>query len=176
MLPCSNFNASSRYKGHVNARVGGKSNTYREYHEDAHYLFARNKYRRELASLFPEEIGILSIDNMSKIKVGAPAVSRYHQIKTFLPVNDQPNLSEYDFPVPGYLLGTSRYMFLEPKTNVIPEDTLSSIYNKECAGILVNESKSSKTCKSQELKDHSVMCWLINLRFILTLAPLAKRS
>ena len=139
MLPCSNFNASSRYKGHVNARVGGKSNTYQEYHEDAHYLFARNKYRRELASLFHKEIGILSIDNMSKIKVGAPAVSRYHQIKTFLPVNDQPNLSEYDFPVPGYLLGTSRYMFLEPKTNVIPEDTLSSIYNKECAGILVNE-------------------------------------
>ena len=30
-------------------------------------------------------------------------------------------------------------MFLEPKTNVIPEDTLSSIYDKECAGIVVNE-------------------------------------
>ena len=64
--PNSNFNASSRYRGHVNARVGVKSNTYREYHEDAHYLFARNKYRRELASLFPKEIGILSIDDMVK--------------------------------------------------------------------------------------------------------------
>lgn len=137
--PNKKFNASSRYKGYVNARVGVKSNTYREYHEDAHYLFARNKYRRELASLFPKEIGILSIDDMSKIKVGAPAVSRYHQIKTFLPVNDQPNLNDHDFPVPGYLLGTSGYMFLEPKTNVVHEEILSSVYDQECTGHGVND-------------------------------------
>ena len=51
---------------------------------------------------------------MAKIKVGAPAVSGYHQIKCILPVNEQENLNDHDFPVPGYLLATSGYMFLEP--------------------------------------------------------------
>ena len=37
--------------------------------------------RHELSSLFPNDISILSVDNMEKIKVGAPAVSRYHQVK-----------------------------------------------------------------------------------------------
>ena len=47
------------------------------------------------------------------MKVGAPAVSRYHQIKSVLTVSDQENLKEHDFPVPGYRLATSGYMFLE---------------------------------------------------------------
>lgn len=69
--------------------------------------------RHELASLFSEEIAILSVDDMAKIKVGAPAVSRYHQIKRFFLENDRLNLSDHDFPVPGYLLNVSGYMFLE---------------------------------------------------------------
>ena len=112
---------------------------------------------------------------MSKIKVGAPAVSRYHQIKTFLPVNDQPNLSDHDFLViPGYLLGTSRYMFLEPKTNVIPEDTLSSIYDKECAGIVVNEEFQNMQVTGVKGSLYDVLAH--QFKIYLTLAPLAKRS
>ena len=34
---------NERYKGYVSARVGTKFNSYREPHNDAHYLFARNK-------------------------------------------------------------------------------------------------------------------------------------
>ena len=115
--PNKNFHASMRYKSYVNARVWTKSNSYREYHPDAHYLFARNKMRRELVTMFPNEMGILSINDMAKIKVGAPAVSRYHQLRAFFPTADQPNLSDHDFPVPGYLLTASGYMFLEYKSN-----------------------------------------------------------
>ena len=50
---------------------------------------------------------------MAKIKVGAPAAIRYHQVKCLFLENDTPNLNDHDFPIPGYLLNVSGYMFLE---------------------------------------------------------------
>ena len=79
--PNKHFRAAERYTAFINARVGTKINTYREFHQDTQYLFARNKMRHKLSSLFPNDISILSVDDMAKIKVGAPAVSRYHQVK-----------------------------------------------------------------------------------------------
>ena len=71
--------------------------------KDAHYLFARNKFRREFVSMFPRSASILSTDDMAKIKFGPPAVSRYHQVcKMFMKDNNM-NLPDYDFPIPGYL-------------------------------------------------------------------------
>ena len=67
----------------------------------------------ELSSLFPNDISILSAHDMARIKVGAPAVSRHHQVKRLFLENDTPNLNDHDFPVPGYLLNVSRHMFLE---------------------------------------------------------------
>ena len=69
--------------------------------------------RRGLSSLFPNDISILSVDDMAKIKVGAPAASRYHQVKCLFLENDTPNLNDHDFPIPGYLLNVSGHMFLE---------------------------------------------------------------
>ena len=104
--PNKGFRSSERYKGYIDARVGTKANSYREPHPDAHYLFACNKMRRELASLFNDEISVISIDDMAKVKVGAPAVSRYHQLQRIFPTND---------PVSGYLLNVSGHMFLQSK-------------------------------------------------------------
>ena len=111
-----------QYNGYVHAKVGTKSNSYRESHIDAHYLFARNKMRRELGSLFSTNINVLSVDDMSKIKVGAPAVSRYHQIKRFFPDSDGHNHKDHDFPYPGYLLNVSGHMFLEQKNSEVPAE------------------------------------------------------
>ena len=116
--PNKSFVASNRYKGYVNARVGTKSNCYRELHEDAHYLFARNKYRREFVSLYPKNAVMISRDDMAKVKVGPPAVSRYHQIKKMFLEEDQPNYPDHDFTVPGYLLNVSGYMTLEQKVGM----------------------------------------------------------
>jgi hypothetical protein len=46
---------------------------------------------------------------MAKIKLGAPAVSRYHQIQCLYPMGDSPNYSDHDFPVSNYLLSLSGY-------------------------------------------------------------------
>ena len=159
--PNKTFNASGRYKEHINARVGVKSNCYREFHEDAHYLFSRNKYRRELASLFPNEIGILSIDDMSKIKVGAPAVSRYHQIRSFVPMNDQPNLKDHDFPVPGYLLATSGYMFLEPKIDDNTMEPLSTAHDQEL--IVVNNGFQNMRVSGDKESIYDVLAHQLNI-------------
>ena len=70
---------------------------------DAHYLFARNKFRREFVSMFPRSASILSTDDMSKIKFGLPAVSRYHQVRKMFMKDENMNLPDYDFPVPRYL-------------------------------------------------------------------------
>ena len=63
------------------------------------------------------------MDVMAKIKVGPPALSRYHQLKRLFPSADQPNFSDHDFPIPGYYLNVSGYMELdcshfEPNTTV----------------------------------------------------------
>ena len=123
--PNRSRNASKRYKSIVQAKTGVKSNTYREPHIDAHYLFARNKQRREFAELFKEDIDVLSIDDMAKVKVGAPAVSRYHQLRRIYAKENMPNLSDHDFPTPGYLINVSGYMLLESTRGpleTIPEE------------------------------------------------------
>ena len=51
-VPNKSQPSSESYKGFIDARAGTKSNAYREYHQDAHYLFSRNKYCREFATLF----------------------------------------------------------------------------------------------------------------------------
>lgn len=99
--------ASQRYQGLVDARVGTKSNRYREFHPDSHYLFSRNKHRREFCTLFKADSCIVSMDDMAKIKVGAPAVSRYHQLRRICPNLNMPNFENHDFPVPNYLLSAS---------------------------------------------------------------------
>ena len=38
---------------------------------------------------------------MAKIKVDAPAVSRYHEIRSILPVSDPENLNDHDLLCQG---------------------------------------------------------------------------
>ena len=112
-VPNKSHNASARYKGHINARVGKKCNSYRESQIDAHYLFSRNKFRREFVSMFPRPASILPTDDMAKIEVGPPAVSRYHQVRKTFMKDDNMNLPDHDFPIPGYLSNASGYMWLQ---------------------------------------------------------------
>ena len=113
--PRKNTVAARRYKGVINAKRGRNDTSYREEHQDSHYLFARVAYRLELAAMFADETAVFSCDDMNKLKVGAAAVSRYHQLSRYFEVGDSPNLPDHDFPVPGYLLIPSGYMMLEGK-------------------------------------------------------------
>ena len=104
--------ASTRYKALIAARVPEKRNQYREDHQDQHYLFTRVAYMREFSAMFSEECAIFSADDMNKIKVGALAVSRYHQIQRYFPTEDTPNVPDHDLPIPGYQSTPSGYMRL----------------------------------------------------------------
>ena len=53
--------------------------------------------------MFPRSASILSTDDMARIKVGLPAVSRYHQVRKMFMKDDNMNFPDYDFPVPRYL-------------------------------------------------------------------------
>ena len=67
---------SKRYKALVDSKLGVKNNSFREYHEDSHYLFARNKQRREFATLLGPKACILSMDDMAKLKAGSLSILR----------------------------------------------------------------------------------------------------
>ena len=56
------------------------------------------------------------MDDMAKLNVGAPAVSRYHNIRRLFATSDAPNYKDHDFPVSNYLLSVSGYMILEDRT------------------------------------------------------------
>ena len=80
---------------------------------------------------------------MAKIKVGAPALSRYYQIRSILQFSDQESLNDQDFPVPGHLLATSSYMFLESSQSSTNKSEIfhSSIYDQESPTEYVDFSK-----------------------------------
>ena len=144
--PNSGNIASKRYKSYIDARVGSKLNSYREPHEDAHYIFARNKYRREFASMFNKSVCKLSKDDMAKVKVGPPAVSRYHQIRRYFLGADTPNMPHHDFPIPGYLLNVSGYMMLEKEKPKIDqsEDTMNIENSSVHDNNQINDQKNSE--------------------------------
>ena len=110
--PNKHFRAADRYKALVNAGVGTKQNSYQEFHPVAHKQDAQNKMHQELGTLFSDKIATISVNDMVKIKMGAPTVSHYHQMKHLFPENNLPNLNDHGFPVPGYLLTVSGHMFL----------------------------------------------------------------
>ena len=74
--------------------------------------------RRELGTILSKKISVVSVDDMAKNKVGVPAVSQYHQLNRIFPEKDGPVLNDYDFPMPGYLISVSGYMFLQDEEKI----------------------------------------------------------
>ena len=58
----------------------------------------------------------------------ATAVSRYHQQNRFFLINNSPNVSDHDFPNPGYLLNCSGYQQLVLKAEPNHADTVEEEY------------------------------------------------
>eukprot|EP00117_Sycon_ciliatum_P012228 scpid102493/ scgid13378/ len=89
---------AAHYTGLVQSRVTGKDNSLQKEHVDAHFAFAQVKYVKEFCQHFEAECVQLSCDDMNKVNVGVLAVSRYHQLNHFFPVDDKPQYSDHDFP------------------------------------------------------------------------------
>ncbi|XP_070555394.1 uncharacterized protein [Ptychodera flava] len=115
VAPHKGVNAASLYTGAIDARIPTATNNRRKEDVNAHYYFCQVKYIMEFCSKFKDSTTVISCDNMNKVKVGVPAVSRYHQQGRFYPNNDAPDFEDHDFPNPGYLITPAGYMVLTPQ-------------------------------------------------------------
>ena len=110
-----NTRDAARHQDGIDVRVGTKQNNLSNSHPDSHEYFAQKRNIQQFASLFPEEVSIFSCDSKNKVHIGGQAVSRYHQLRTFFPVDDAPNYLDHDFPTPSYLIEPDGCMLLQSK-------------------------------------------------------------
>ena len=115
--PRKGTHAADGYKNVVDARPGVKDNSNRKSHPDQHHCASQVKTAREFGSDNKSQCVTLPCDDKSKIKMGLPAVSRYHQLNKFFVQSDSPQYNDHDFPVPGYLISPSGYMVIENGNN-----------------------------------------------------------
>ena len=106
--PISSVRASAGYHGKINARRATRKNNWREVTEGTHFARAE----RRLVDEFMESQGQLrlSCDDMNIIQVGRSAVSRFHQMKTFFPVDSGPDYAVHDFPNSEYGIKLGGFM------------------------------------------------------------------
>ena len=104
-----------RYRGHLDVRVPQKRNNVHISHPDSHYCRAQMAYMLEFGQKFSRSVATLSCDNKIKVNVGTLAVSRYHQLKHFFPVDDAPNYNDNNFPWANAKIVPSGYLLLEHK-------------------------------------------------------------
>jgi hypothetical protein len=108
--PRSALRSSNRYFCVIDGNIPSKRNDIRKINRDGHYSMAASKLLDESLVQFPAEVCFLSADRKAKLKVGPPAVSRYHQIQRFFQGRDTPNYGDHDFNFPGYLLDLAGFM------------------------------------------------------------------
>ncbi|XP_077867443.1 uncharacterized protein LOC144356671 [Saccoglossus kowalevskii] len=124
VAPNKRFKASALYTADIDAKIPKTStNNQRKLDENSHFYFTQVKYCMELASKYAESCVAISCDNMNKVKIGVPAVSRYHQQTRYFPRRDTPDFNDHDFPNPGYLITPAGYMLLKTEHSS-PDDVL----------------------------------------------------
>ena len=111
--PRKGTHAADGCKRGVDARPGVKDNSNRKSHPDQHHCASQVKTAREFGSDHKSQCVTLSCDDKSKIMMGLPAVSRYHQLRKFFVQIDSPQCNDHDFPVPRYLISPYGYMVIE---------------------------------------------------------------
>ena len=110
--PTKNNDAAKYYKELFPGRPPPKRNNLRMSNNDAH--FANSECLTSAEFLERHSQLCLSLDNMNHIKVGALAVSRYHQISRIYLAQYAPNYEDHhDFPTPGYYIVCSGVQVLD---------------------------------------------------------------
>ena len=112
VAPRQGVRNASRYTDLVQARVPGKDNSLHHSNEDSHFAFAQCNYAMEFGQHFSDACVTLSCDDMNKVHVGTLAVSRYHQLQHFFPMDDKPQYNDHDFPFADSKIIPSGYMAL----------------------------------------------------------------
>ena len=98
----------------------------------------------------------------SKIGVGRPAVSRYHQLKKFFIAGDDPDYCDHDFPTPGYLICLSGYMVIQHPQSGNTQDASGRDHVKYGhTGPLGLERNGGRVCLVTLRYSHILICRLI---------------
>ena len=82
----------------------------------------------EFGEHFKAIMDFLSVDDKAKIKIGIPAVSRYHQLARFLLIWDVLAYKNHDYPEHGNLLTPSGYLIMQFLDSSMEVDT----FGREC--------------------------------------------
>ena len=107
---------ANRYHGVVPAKVPGKRNAAAQDHAHVQHCASQVNLAMEFAADHQDEVMAFSCDDMNKIQIGSMAVSRYHQIRRFFVVGDEPNYPDHDFPVKNNKIIPSGYLCLTSKS------------------------------------------------------------
>ena len=108
-----NTRQASLHKDCLDVRVGSKNCDVSNENPNAHEYFAATRNIREMCAMYSDECTIFSCDSKAKVHIGGQAVSRYHQLRTFFPTDDQPHYHDHDFPICGYLIEPDGYLLLK---------------------------------------------------------------
>lgn len=115
VAPDKKTKSSKMYYGVVDAKVTPKRNTNVDDRVNRHY------YRSEVKMLVEcfEHFGFptMSMDDMNAIQVGRPAVSRYHQNKSFFKLGKGKNYATHDFPHAKYNIKAGGMLIHEHKAS-----------------------------------------------------------
>ena len=100
MPPRKRTTNAARYKQLIKACVPHKRNDeLHATHADRQFCEAQVKMAMEFSARHSHRFQMVSADDMNKVNIGVPAVSRYHQLRRFFAVADGPNMPDHDFPV-----------------------------------------------------------------------------
>ena len=131
--------------------MSGKRNQYREENQNQHFLFAKVSYLEEFVSMLRDECHLVSCDDTNKTRMGpSTVVSRYHQISRFYMLDDSPNLSDHNFPNPGYLIVPSGYMSLSWTTEL--EHIDKEYFASELNDLTNYDEPSNEKCQPEEIE------------------------
>ncbi|XP_063963637.1 uncharacterized protein LOC135156137 [Lytechinus pictus] len=124
IAPNKRNNASSDYRGLIDAKVASKKNSSNAMREDTHYCRERAKNSLELLADLGEISAAISMDNKNKVHIGEAtlAVDRRLQPGRFFPITDAPDYFDHDFPSPGYLITPAGYLVMEPGAKQVYKD------------------------------------------------------
>ena len=112
---------------------------------------------------------------MTKVKVGVPAVTRYHQTNCIFPEKDETVLNDHDFPVPGYLISIFGHMFLQNEEKIdVSYDESNSYAVEALSGFKPDFLK--RTLNNLKGNTFTILSHQVHIQWNLEISPIDCRD
>ena len=112
---------------------------------------------------------------MTKVKVGVPAVTRYHQTHRIFPEKDETVLNDHDFRVPGYLISIFGHMFLQNEEKIdVSYDESNSYAVEALSGFKPDFLK--RTLNNLKGNTFTILSHQVHIQWNLEISPIDCRD